>query len=342
MNTSRGSQDCSDYLSYTERDECRLIDGRCNRQTVVSLESCDGFSGHWPKNTIDRSVVVTGARQLFLNIDGHLVGRPSIVGVDWPVVHISHGRRITPCREPIARIPVIPAVVHEDDPVVVASPPTTIMPLPVVIAEGRIPLAAERVTTPVIRNPHIASTIIGGVTCPVDREVSIPIDRHLIAIAKLIRVASAINLGILCSVDHEVSLTINRYAVPNTRLVRIAMAINIVFRPINRDIPVAINRSATSRAKLLFSGQRFVPRDVPLANRARPVLVHRRIRVAAGRLVRRLSIHCSRMARSRRRTGVRRSCRMNVRCSMLRPRSLRLFVLRSPRCERQREASNAY
>src|SRR6266550_2736730 len=209
MNTSRGSQECSDYLSYTERGECRLIDGRCNRQTVVSLESCDGLSGHWPKNAIDRSVVVTCARQLFLHVHSYPIGRPSIVGVDGTIIHITNGRRITPCREPIARIPVIPAVVHEDDPIIVASPPTTIVPLPVVIAEGRIPLAAERVTTPVISDSHIASTIIGGVTCPVSREVS---------------------------------LTINRYAVPSTRLVRIALTINIVSRPINRDVPIAIRR----------------------------------------------------------------------------------------------------
>ncbi len=275
MNTSRGSQECSDYLSYTERGECRLIDGRCNRQTVVSLESCDGLSGHWPKNTIDRSIVVTCARQLFLHVHSYPIGRPSIVGVDGTIIHITNGRRITPCREPVARIPVIPAVVHEDDPVVVASPPTTIVPLPVVIAEGRIPLAAERVTTPVISDSHIASTIIGGVTCPVDREVSIPIDRHVIATAKLIRVAGAINLGIPCSVDREVSLTINRYAVPSTRLVRIAITINIVSRPGDRQIPVAINRNVISRAKLLCVPltHPFVPREISFSNRAQSGVV---------------------------------------------------------------------
>src|SRR4029077_9292936 len=171
--------------------------GRCNRQTVVSLVGCDGLSGHWPKNTIDRSVVVTFARQLFLHAHSYPVGCPPIIGVDGTIIHITNGRRVTPCREPIARIPVIPAVVHEDDPVVVASPPTAIVPLPVVIAEGRIPLAVERVTTPVISDAHIASTIIGGVTCPVDREVSIPIDRHVIATAKLIRVVGGVIFCIL-------------------------------------------------------------------------------------------------------------------------------------------------
>ena len=302
MNTSRGSHTPLFFpssfllseLYEAHRGECRLIDSRCNRQTIVSLESCDRLSGHWPKNTIDRSVVVTGRRQLFLNINGHLVRRQSIVAVDRAVVCVSHGRRITPCREPVTRVPIPPAAVHEDDPSVVASPPTPIVPLPVVIAEGRIPLAAERVATPVISNSHIAATIKRGVLCAVDRNVSIPIDRYIIAIANLIRVASTINLGVPCPVhrdvsftvrvgisrpiDREVSLTINRYVVPSTRLVCIAITINIVSRPGNRDIPVAINRSVTSRTKLLFPlgvplTHPFVPREVSFANRAQAGVV---------------------------------------------------------------------
>src|SRR5438067_265254 len=194
MNASRGSQERSDYLSYTERGECRLIDGRCNRQTVVSLESCDGLSGHWPKNTIDRSIVVTCARQLFLHAHSYPIGCPSIVGVDGTIIHITNRRRITPCREPIARIPVIPAVVDEDDPVVVASPPTTIVPLPVVIAEGRIPLAAERVSVPAISDSHIASTIKGGVLCAV--EVTLTIERYVVARTKLVGGSETINVGV--------------------------------------------------------------------------------------------------------------------------------------------------
>jgi len=100
------------------------------------------------------------------------------------------------------------------------------VPLPVVIAEGRIPLAAECVTTPVISDSHVASTIIGGVTCPVDREVSIPIDRHVIATAKLIRVAKTINVGVPCAVRRDVSFTI-----------RVEISC-----PVHRGIPIAIHR----------------------------------------------------------------------------------------------------
>jgi len=67
------------------------------------------------------------------------------------------------------------------------------MPLPVVIAERPIPLAAERVTMPAVSDCYVASTIKRSVLGPI--EVSIPIDRDIIAIAKLIAVAKTINVG---------------------------------------------------------------------------------------------------------------------------------------------------
>src|SRR6266480_4189181 len=115
---SRGSPNDFDRLRYAERGKCRLIDYRCDRQSVVSLESCNGLSGHRAKDAIDRSVIVTVALQLFLNIDNYLVRGQSIVAVDWAVVRIIRIRGITPCREPVARIPIIPAAVYKHDPIV--------------------------------------------------------------------------------------------------------------------------------------------------------------------------------------------------------------------------------
>jgi hypothetical protein len=108
----------------------------------------------------------------------------------------------------------------------VASPPTAIVPLPVVVAEGRIALAAERITTPVISDSRVASTIIGGVPCPVDREVSVPVDRNIVASAKLIRVANTINVRVLCAIHRGVSFTI-RLEISGL---------------INRDAAIAIHR----------------------------------------------------------------------------------------------------
>src|SRR5262249_43151238 len=155
---------------------------------------------------IDRSIVITGSRQLLLNIDCHLVRRQSVVAVDWSVVHKTHRRRVTPCREPVTSVPVPPAVVYEDDPSVVVSPPTTIVPLPVVIAERRIPLTAERVATPVISDSHIATTIKRSVLCPV--EVTVSIDRYVIAIAKLIGVTKTINVRI--RIDRGIPVAVHR------------------------------------------------------------------------------------------------------------------------------------
>src|SRR5262245_49305094 len=62
-------------LHQSHRGKCRLIDCRCDCQPVVSLVGCDGFPGHRSKDPIDRSIVVTGRRQLSLDIHGHLVRR---------------------------------------------------------------------------------------------------------------------------------------------------------------------------------------------------------------------------------------------------------------------------
>jgi hypothetical protein len=144
-----------------------------------------------------------------------------------------------------------------------ASPPITIVPLSVVIAEDRILLTVERGTAEVIINSHIASTIIREVPCPI--EVGLAINGYAIA--------SAINLDIPCPIDRELSLPINRYAVPSTKLVGVSITINVeVSRPINREVSVAVDGNIASRAKVLIA------RQVSLAIRAHPgVLIDHRV-----------------------------------------------------------------
>jgi hypothetical protein len=144
----------------------------------------------------------------------------------------------------------------------VASPPTTIVPLPVVIAEGRIPLASERVTTPVISDSHIASTIIGGVLCAVDREVTLAIDSYVITTAKLIRVVITIDVRVPCAIHRDVPFTI---------CVEISGSVD-------RDVPIVIRHNVTSRVKLLCPLEvpithPFVPREVSFSNRAQSGVV---------------------------------------------------------------------
>jgi hypothetical protein len=130
-----------------------------------------------------------------------------------------------------------------------ASPPTTIVPLPVVVAKHRIFLAAERFTAEVIIDPRVASAVIGEVPCPV--EVSVAID-----------------VNVPRAVRSEVSLAINRCVVSCANLG--------ISRPIiSRNISIAIDGNVMSRAKVLLSRQvsfleLFIPCDVSLANRVHP------------------------------------------------------------------------
>src|SRR5205823_8810886 len=114
-----------------------------------------------------------------LNIGNYLVGSQSVVSVDWAVVWIISLRVITPCRVPVTRIPIIPPAVHEDDPIVMASPPIAIVPLPLVIADPRILPAAINATAEFIIRRHITLTIDIKVSCPIDREVSVAIDSQI-------------------------------------------------------------------------------------------------------------------------------------------------------------------
>ena len=219
---------------------------------MVSLESCDCLSRHRSELPVDRAGVVTVPLQLCLHVDHDLVRRQIAVTIDRTVVRIVSVSVVTPRRIPVTPVPEIPASANKDDAVVVAAPPTPIMPLPVVIAEGCILSTAERVTAEVIVNRHIASTIIGEVSCAVDREVSIPIDGYAVARAKLIGIASTISVEVSRPVDRQVSIPIDGYAVASAKLIGIPRTVNIdVFCPIDRQVSIAIHRYVVARTKLV-------------------------------------------------------------------------------------------
>src|SRR5205823_10905095 len=84
-----------------------------------------------------------------------------------------------------------PASTNEDDPVVVAAPPTPIMPLSVIIAERGILPAAELIAAPIVGHGHVSVSVdrhvCGGVAgeIPVTK-ISIPVHRDVILDASLI------------------------------------------------------------------------------------------------------------------------------------------------------------
>ena len=147
-----------------------------------------------------------------------------------------------------------------------ASPPTTIVPLSVVIAENRIPLTAERRTVEVVINSRVASAIIGEVAPLFDPEVSVPIERYIVARTKLIRVS--IHVGVPRPIDRDISITIDGYIVPRTKLLRVAITINLnVFHAVRSEVSLAINRHIISPAKGL------IPREISFPRHAHLVLI---------------------------------------------------------------------
>ncbi len=75
----------------------------------------------------------------------------------------------------------------------------------------------------------------------------------------------AIHVDVPCPIDRELSLPINRYAVASAKLVSVTVTINVdVPCPINREVSLPIDGNVLSRAKV------SIARQVSLAIRARP------------------------------------------------------------------------
>src|SRR5436309_14336422 len=151
---------------------------------MVSLESCDSLSRHRSELPVDRAGVVTVPLQLCLHVDHDLVRRQIAVTIDRTVVRIVSVSVVTPRLIPVTPVPEIPASANKDDAVVVAAPPTPIMPLPVVISKRSILLPAESAAPPIVRDRHISvsvdSDVPSGVAgnSPVTK-ASITIDRDV-------------------------------------------------------------------------------------------------------------------------------------------------------------------
>jgi len=122
-------------LRQTERRQGGSIDCRSDRQSMVSLKSCQRLPRFRSENSIDLSDVITVTLQLDLHVHDDLVGRQIAVTVNWPVIRIVSVRIVPPGRIPITRIPVPPPAAHKDDARVVISPPAAVMPSPVVIVK---------------------------------------------------------------------------------------------------------------------------------------------------------------------------------------------------------------
>jgi hypothetical protein len=200
---------------------------------VVSLEGCDCLSGHATKDAIDRAGIITVPLQLSLHFDHDLVRRQVAVTINWTVVRIVSVWIVTPRWIPVARIPEIPASANKDDAVVVAAPPTPIMPLPVVISKRSILLPTKSAAPPIVRDRHISvsvdTDVRGGVagespvtkaSITIDRDVtsdpSLIAEPHIAISNPRIRCGIRANGGVFCVSLAE--LRIRRGVGPNSRV----------------------------------------------------------------------------------------------------------------------------
>jgi len=93
------------------------------------------------------------------------------------------------------RVPVIPAGVHKD---IDCNGFSTNYDRAIACGNCGRPHTAgrERVTAPAISDSHIASAIKGGVLCAV--EVTLAIERYVVARTKLVGVSKTINVSVPC------------------------------------------------------------------------------------------------------------------------------------------------
>ena len=148
---------------------------------MVSLEGCDGLTRHRSKLSVNWTGIITVPLQLCLHIDHDLVRRQIAVTINRTVVRIVSVPIVTPRRIPVSSIPEIPASADKDDAVVVAAPPSSIMPLPMVISKGGILLPGESAAAPIVRDRHISVSVERDIRVSVAGEspvTKIPITIH--------------------------------------------------------------------------------------------------------------------------------------------------------------------
>src|SRR4029077_14292134 len=117
---------------------------------------------------------------LGLDFDHDSVGTQVAVTIDRSVVRIIGVRSVTPRRIPVSCIPEIPAAANKDNSAVVAAPPTSVMPLSVIISKRSVLLSAESAAPPIVCDRHISVSVnanVGGVVAG-----EIPVTKILITI----------------------------------------------------------------------------------------------------------------------------------------------------------------
>ena len=106
---------------------------------MIALIIGDRSTSERSENTVYFSVIITLRLERGLHVGNYLIGRQVVISVDWPVISIIGIWIVTPRRVPITGIPVVRATEYENDAVVTAAPPVSVVPLRSVIPEGGVP-----------------------------------------------------------------------------------------------------------------------------------------------------------------------------------------------------------
>src|SRR5438034_5473129 len=124
-------------LSHPEGIECRLVDRRRRGEPLIGLVGGERLPGQRPEQSIHLTLVIAHLLQHGLHVSDHLIRRLSTVTrIDRSVVGIIFGRRIvTPCRIPVAVVPVIVTATDQLHAPVMRSIPAPIVPFRMIRAE---------------------------------------------------------------------------------------------------------------------------------------------------------------------------------------------------------------
>jgi len=114
---------------------------------VVALIVGQCLARNRSERAVYLTVVIAPRLQRGLNICDDLIGRQIVVGVNRAIIWVVRkGRIVTPGRTPIAGIPKILATADQNDAVVIAVPPTLIVPLASVVLENGVVLTLPVLT----------------------------------------------------------------------------------------------------------------------------------------------------------------------------------------------------
>src|SRR5713101_9042714 len=155
--------------AHPERIERRLVDHCRHGESLISLISGERLPGQWPEQSIHFTSVIAHLLELSLHVRDHSVGRFStMTHIDRGIVGIILGARIvTPCRVPIAVVPIVVTATDQLHSGVMRAVPAPIMPFRMIRSEYFVlrPLPALASLNPITLVERDRRNFVGSRLC---------------------------------------------------------------------------------------------------------------------------------------------------------------------------------